>query len=263
MIVVLACFVLGSSVFPGLASARGHIKKHVGRKAGSRKGVHQGPVDTFQAAHKMLPQIYGETTKTIYCGCLVHGARIDLASCGYKVRKDRKRAERREWEHVVPAEAFGHAFAEWREGSPLCAQTGKKSKGRECARKNHDFNLMESDLYNLWPEIGELNGLRNNFSMAEISGPAKTFGACTAKIADRKFEPMDMAKGTVARVYMYMDGHYPGKGIISDKNKKLFEAWDKDHPVTEYECEIGRKVLAIQHNLNPVLAARCAGWPVN
>jgi deoxyribonuclease-1 len=120
---------------------------------------------------------------------------------------------------------------------------------------------MESDLYNLWPEIGELNGLRNNFSMAEIAGSAMTFGACTAKIAGRKFEPMDIAKGTVARVYMYMDQKYTGRGIISEKNRKLFVSWDAQHPVTDYECEIGRKVFAIQHNENPILRSRCKSWP--
>lgn len=238
-----------------MASARSSGQRHRHPKGFS------GPIETFKDAHRVLPQLYGEETKTIYCGCRVHENKIDLASCGYKVHKDRKRAGRREWEHVVPAEAFGHAFAEWREGSPLCPKSGKKARGRECARKNREFNLMESDLYNLWPEDGELNGLRNNFSMAEIAGPALSFGGCSAKIADRKFEPMDMAKGTVARVYMYMDQKYPGKGIISDKNRKLFEAWDKEHPVTDYECSIGRKVFEIQHNQNPVLASRCKGWP--
>jgi deoxyribonuclease-1 len=177
------------------------------------------------------------------------------------VSKDARRASRREWEHVVPAHAFGQSFVEWREGSPACPKKGKKSRGRNCARTNHDFNLMESDLYNLWPEIGELNGLRNNFSMAQISGRAKTFGGCTAKIADKKFEPMDRAKGTVARVYKYMDWKYPGHGIISEKNRSLFDVWDQQYPVTDYECAIGVKVRNLQGNANPVLAARCKNFP--
>jgi deoxyribonuclease-1 len=253
------------SLFELAKRGHGHGRKKSSRstrRSGETGGANAGrPVETFEAAHKVLPQIFGENPRTIYCGCQVHGNKIDLASCGYRVHKDRKRALRREWEHVVPAHAFGHSFVEWREGAPACPRKGKKSRGRSCARTNRDFNLMESDLYNLWPEVGELNGLRNNFSMAEISGRAMTFGGCGAKIADKKFEPMDMAKGTVARVYMYMDGKYPGRGIISEKNRKLFEAWDKQHPVAESECEIGRKVLAIQHNPNPILAARCKGWP--
>jgi hypothetical protein len=60
---------------------------------------------------------------------------------------------------------------------------------------------------------------------------------------------------------MYMDWKYPNRGIISEKNRKLFDAWDKQHPVTDYECDIGRKVHAIQHNANPVLASRCKNFP--
>jgi deoxyribonuclease-1 len=183
-----------------------------------------------------------------------------LKSCGYKIHKDPKRAERLEWEHVVPAEAFGHSFVEWREGSNQCVHRGKRFKGRKCAQNNPAFARMEADLYNLWPEVGELNGLRNNFSMAEL-GAEKSgqgdFGGCKAKIEDRKFEPMPQAKGRVARVYLYMDQAYPGRGIISDKNKKLFEAWDKLHPVDAWECRRAKKIEAIQGNENPILKQRC------
>src|SRR5699024_5720450 len=117
---------------------------------------------------------------------------------------------------------------------PKCFDRKKKRafKGRKCARRNPLFAKMEGDLYNLYPEVGELNGLRSNFSMAMIPRSPKTtsFGKCQAKIEDRKFEPMDAAKGLVARTYMYMDKTYPGRGIISGKNAKLFEAWNKMYP---------------------------------
>lgn len=175
-------------------------------------------------------------SKTIYCGCAVGKRRVDLRSCGYKARKNAKRAARVEWEHVVPAEAFGNSFAEWREGSPRCRKRGKTFKGRKCAETNAEFARMEGDLYNLFPEIGELNGLRSNFSMAAIAGPAGKFGDCAVKLEDRKFEPSDAAKGVVARTYLHMDRRYPGRGIVSDKNEKLFAAWDRMFPVTPLEC---------------------------
>ena len=215
-------------------------------------------VDTFSEAKKVAAKIHKGHETTIYCGCKYSGKVIDLKSCGYKVQNDAKRAARLEWEHVVPAEAFGNSFKEWREGTSACVKKGKQFKGRKCAGTNPEFARMEADLYNLWPEIGELNGLRSNYSMAALTRSDYDFGGCKAKLQDRKFEPMDMAKGIVARTYMYMDGAYPNRGIISDKNKKLFEAWDKMYPVTPWECERAKLIASIQKNRNEILHTKCA-----
>lgn len=220
-------------------------------------------IESFSLAKQKASMIHAEHPFTIYCGCRYEGKRVDLASCGYKVHKNAKRASRLEWEHVVPAHAFGQAFPEWRDGAPQCVKRGRPFKGRKCAETNPEFARMEADLYNIWPEVGELNGLRSNFSMAALGPAARnpssiSFGACTAQIADKKFEPMDKAKGIVARVYMYMERAYPGRGIVSGKNVKLFEAWDKMFPVTDWECKRAQKIKAVQGNENPVLAQRCA-----
>lgn len=215
-------------------------------------------VENFSKAKKLLSAIHTENAVTIYCPCKFSGKVVDIKSCGYKVQRDAKRAARLEWEHVVPAEAFGNSFSEWRVGGDKCVKKGKRFKGRKCAETNPEFARMEADLYNLWPSIGELNGLRSNFSMAAISGAGKfNFGGCRAKIADRKFEPMDADKGVVARVYMYMNAAYPGRGVISNKNQKLFEAWDKMYPVSGWECSRSEKIREVQGNVNEVLKSRC------
>ena len=59
------------------------------------------------------------------------------------------------------------------------------------------------------------------------------------------------------RTYMYMDSVYPGRGIISKKNRKLFDAWDKSDPVDEWKCERTKKIEKIQGNRNEVLMAKC------
>lgn len=220
-------------------------------------------IPSYSKSRDVLPAIYRDHNQTLYCGCRYLGKSIDLKSCGYKVYKNFKRASRLEWEHIVPAEAFGNSFVEWRTGAPGCVYKNKKYKGRKCARKNSEFSRMEADLYNLYPEIGELNGLRSNFSMAEFGGQkplpkSKTFGDCRARIEDRKFEPMDQAKGIVARTYLYMNQAYPGRGILSRKNEKLFAAWNKLYPVTPWECLRARRIQEIQKNLNPILAEACA-----
>ena len=43
-----------------------------------------------------------------------------------------------------------------------------------------------------------------------------------------------------------MDYVYPGRGIISKKNWKLFESWNKSAPVDKWECERARKIEKIQ-----------------
>ncbi len=209
--------------------------------------------DHFAQAKKLLNKnLVLFANKTIYCGCLVQRRNIDLKSCGYKIQSNPKRAARLEWEHVVPAEAFGQSFSEWRVGAPQCH--GKK--GRKCAKTNLEFSKMEGDVYNLFPEIGELNGLRSNFSMAQLNESDYDFGGCKAKLHDRKFEPMDFAKGIVARTYLHMETTHPGHGIISDKNRKLFEAWDKLYPLTELECQRWKKLEKITATKH-ALISRC------
>ncbi len=218
-------------------------------------------IPNFREAKKITTRLHSARSLTLYCRCKYKDKEIDLKSCGYKSPRDPKRAKRLEWEHVVPAEAFGQSFIEWREGAPACVSKGKPYRGRKCAEKNPEFARMEADLYNLFPEVGEVNGLRSNFSMAEVTALGKfagiSFGGCGARIFQSKFEPMDFAKGTVARVYLYMDNAYRGHGIISDKNRKLFAAWDMDHPVEPWECELYREIKKIQPNDNPILSHRC------
>ena len=217
-------------------------------------------IDNFNAAKKYLAKhldLY--SNQTIYCSCKVEGKKVDIKSCGYKVQHDAKRAGRLEWEHVVPAEAFGQSFAEWRVGTPACIKKGKQFKGRKCADKNSEFNKIESDLYNLFPEIGELNGLRSNYSMAEIQGNSDgKFGKCSVQLKDRKFEPQELSKGVVARAYLNLENRYPGRGIVSEKNRPLFEAWDKLHPVTDLECKRW-KVFEPVNRYKHLFASRCEG----
>ncbi|MCK9175945.1 MAG: endonuclease [Desulforhopalus sp.] len=54
-----------------------------------------------------------------------------------------------------------------------------------------------------------------------------------------------------------MDTAYPGRGIISKKNRKLFAVWNQQDPVDRWECERERRVAKIQDNRNPFVAERC------
>lgn len=82
------------------------------------------------------------------------GDRLDLATCGYQVRKQINRAQRIEWEHIVPAWVFGHQHQCWQNG-------GRKN----CVMTDPVFRAMEAYLYNIAPSIGEVNDYRSNFIM--------------------------------------------------------------------------------------------------
>jgi deoxyribonuclease I len=100
-------------------------------------------IGSFSKAKKILTKLYQQHQITFYCGCNYDKKTVDHQSCGYspkrpltKKGKVNKRAHSIEWEHIVPAHAFGQSFFEWREGDPKCkTKSGKVYKGRKCASK--------------------------------------------------------------------------------------------------------------------------------
>ncbi len=210
--------------------------------------------DSFSKAKKlMLKQVYHDHKTTFYCGCEFTSDKKIIPSDKYTPKRDNARSKRIEWEHVVPAHAFGQSFQEWREGDPDCVnRKGKSFKGRNCARKqNKLFRYMEADMYNLVTAVGEINGNRSNYSFAMMPGEEREYGNCDMEIEERKAEPPEHIRGDIARIYFYMERSYPGRGIISKKNYKLFWAWDAADPVDEWERERCRRIAAIQGNRNP------------
>ena len=217
-------------------------------------------ITSFSKSKKLLLKLYKVHPVTLYCGCSFKAMKPNLSSCGYIPKKNKKRANRIEWEHVVPAHAFGQSFPEWRVGHTRCiTKKGKKYKGRRCAEKvNQQYKRMQADMYNLYPAIGEVNGRRSNYSMAIIEGERREFGRCDVEISARKVEPREKIRGEIARTYLYMDSVYPGRGIISKKNRKLFNAWDRSDPVDQWECERARMIEKIQGNRNEIVIGRCS-----
>ena len=96
-----------------------------------------------------------------------------------------------EWEHIVPAQAFGQSFKEWPEAYPDCVdRKGKPFRNINCSRqRNIRLGYIESDLYNLVPGICEINGLRSNYRFAIIPEEKGKFGFCDMEIEERKPEP--------------------------------------------------------------------------
>ena len=151
--------------------------------------------ESFSQSKKDLERIYADHAITFYCGCKYDkrkkGNMIDRSSCGYvprnpttKAGKVNPRTTRIEWEHVVPAENFGRQFTCWRDGAPECVDSkGKAFKGRKCCEKaSQQFRIMQADMHNLVPAIGELNGDRSNLRYDFEEARKGQYGECRFEV---------------------------------------------------------------------------------
>ena len=233
-------------------------------------------IPTFEEAKKLLVRLYVEHSprQDVYCGCPFapdkgHGLRVDLAACGYAIHKDLARAERIEWEHAVPAAKFGRTFAAWRDGDDRCVDGhGKRFRGRSCAKiASPEFARIEAALHNLFPAVGEVNGLRGDLPMGVIEGPEMPssrsgaappirFGSCASAVEGNVFQPRPAVRGDVARAYKYMNAAYPEHVAMDEPHRALFDAWDAEDPPDAWELERNRRITELQGNANPFVVAR-------
>lgn len=204
--------------------------------------------NNFQAAKKASVAI-NQGAKEFYCGCTIHWqgkkGTPDLTSCGYQARKNLQRASRIEWEHIVPAWAFGHQRQCWQQG------------GRKNCHKDEEYRRIEADLHNLEPAIGEVNGDRNNFAYSQWNGQPTQYGACEM-INDFKAklsQPAARARGPIARISLYMRDRYHLS--LSRQQTQLFMAWNKLYPVSAWECQRDQRIAKVQGNHNPWVAEHC------
>ncbi|MEP2942451.1 MAG: endonuclease [Sneathiella sp.] len=213
---------------------------------------------TFRKAKKEAVKIYKNHEEAFYSGCSYkyQGKKLvpEASTCGYTPRKPitkkgktNARSVRIEWEHVMPAWVFGHQRQCWQRDLD---GNGKKD-GRKGCKKDPVFAEMEGDLHNLVPAIGELNGDRSNFSFSMLEGERRLYGNPDFEVDFKRriVEPRPEVRGDIARIYFYMADRY--KLRLSSKEKKLFEAWSKQDPVSEWERKRDQMIQAVQGNHNP------------
>ncbi len=227
---------------------------------GGLTGGHQPEIPTnsemtFNKAKTRLINLYQAhpEQKEFYCGCDFswEGKKgiPDLKSCGYKVRSNDVRANRIEWEHVMPAYAFGNQLQCWQNG------------GRENCKTQPNysafFNEMEGDMHNLQPAIGEVNADRSNFRFGEFAKRFDQYGRCefATDFKNRQVHPRNEVKGMIARTYLYMIDRYNLE--IADREQKLMRTWDKQHPPKAWECKRNQIIAKQQGNDNPFITAQC------
>lgn len=210
-------------------------------------GVMATPQD-FDDAKRAAERIYSDHPEDFYCGCRItwrNGGKdlIDGNSCGYQPRKDPVRAQRVEWEHVVPASWFGQPMACW------------KSGGRQnCSKHDSAYQHIEGDLHNLTPAVGEVNGDRGNLPFGLVAADKGRYGKCGTRV-DRetgKVEPRDEVKGDAARIAFYMSERYRIK--IDDAQMRVLLQWAQQDPVDAWERERDNRVAQQMGWHNPYVA---------
>lgn len=208
------------------------------------------PTTFDQAKRELRQSVYfdqhtGGALGTLYCGCDwrwvgASGGRVDFESCGYEIRAQEHRAIRTEWEHIVPASWFGRQRQCWQDG-------GRSN----CVASDPVFRVMEADMHNLSPSVGEINADRSNYRFGVLPDTEEQHGACDFRVdfRGRVAEPRDEVKGLVARVMFYMHDRYDLS--MSRQQQQLLMAWDRQFPVSEWELERDRRIAGRMGHSNP------------
>lgn len=187
----------------------------------------------------LLKKVYFDNQYTFYCGNPYEIKQIDGKEKTVII-KDKKyftsrndtffnfwdnneRAKTVEWEHVMPVEYFAKDLPCWKDG------------GRKACSKDKTFKIMESDMINLVPAIGEINNDRSNFRFGEKLPKKGQYGKCEFEVDSKNkiAYPKKEIRGDIARIYLYMSKTYNIK--LSKKDKEMFEKWDLEDPISEWE----------------------------
>lgn len=206
----------------------------------------QATSETFsfgRSKRLLATKVYPSYQKAFYSQCDYQIKEKKLIpmpkTCGFTYRKNKNRAQRIEWEHIVPAWEFGHQLRCWQKGGRMT-----------CRQTNTKFRQMEADMHNLVPAIGEINADRSNFKYSMIEGEVHLYGKVNMEIdfSNRKAEPSETVFGDIARTYFYMRDRY---GLsISHSQEKLFIAWNNLDPVSSWEKKKNLMVKALQGDEN-------------
>lgn len=188
----------------------------------------------------LLKKVYFDNQYTFYCGNPYEIKRIDgrektviIKDKKYFTSRndsffsfwndDNPRAKVVEWEHVMPVEYFAKDLPCWKDG------------GRKACSKDKTFKIMESDMMNLVPAIGEINNDRSNFRFEDKLPKKGQYGKCEFEIdfKNKIAYPKKEIRGDIARIYLYMSKTYNIKLSIEDR--KMFKKWDEEDPISEWE----------------------------
>jgi endonuclease I len=158
-------------------------------------------------------------------------------------------------------------------------QCGNYSGEGDCYNREHSFPKswfndsppMASDLFQIYPTDGYVNGQRSNYPYGEV-GSANWTGTNGSKRGSCAFpgyngivfEPIDAYKGDLARTYFYMVTCYKdnvsgwSSPMLSGNNfsawaRDLLVQWHVQDPVSSKETDRNEAVYDVQENRNPFI----------
>lgn len=188
-----------------------------------------------------------------YTNCKLTSSRgsikVDMDSCGYKVRDDYKRASRGEAEHIVPASWIYRGMA--------CSKGKSSREARSyCKRTSKEFNAAEGDLVNLQYAVGEVNADRAHYKYAQLSSGYEygQDGRIFFDETGRRFMPPKEVWGHIGRVSLYMADKYPV--TYSRSYERLMRSWAK-LPPTKWECKYNTLLEQSHGYSNPYTKRVC------
>lgn len=129
----------------------------------------------------------------------------------------------------------------------------KCGKREQCRQQSDEFNLIESDMHNLYPARKDVNQTRSAYPYAMIEGENHEYAGCDFEVdyRSRKVEPAAEARGRIARSMMYMQREY---GLeIYGRQQRLLEQWHRQYPPDDEERRRNRIIERIQGSLNPYI----------
>ena len=88
-----------------------------------------------------------------------------------------------------------------------------------------------------------------------LSEKPSQYGACpfVVNFKQRTAMPPTYARGVIARTYLYMSERYSLR--LSKQDRRLYDIWNRQYPVNEWEQWRNRSVACVQGNANRFVGA--------
>lgn len=139
--------------------------------------------------------------------------------------------------------------------------------------------IPKSDIFNVYPTDGYVNGKRSNYPHGEVDESAVTYtsgngsrlgtGSSSSGYTGTVFEPIDQWKGDIARSYFYSVTCYQDKISNWSNNNgtfafntypslsswaiTLYLKWNEEDPVDDWERTRNERCYGVQNNRNPFI----------
>lgn len=183
--------------------------------------------DYTQARSQFWRHVYPQDGVTLYCQQTFQ----TMARAGVNI------------EHVFPMS--------WATSALKCG------KRKQCRANSVEFNIIESDLHNLFPSRSDVNQARSSFRFGEVRGEKREFGRqCDFEVNTRArvAEPTPAVRGEVARAMFYMAHQYRDQSlVIFNKQARLLMEWHRADPPSDAERRRNDIIAKIQGNRNPFI----------